>query len=190
MTRIELRSQINNLKHGEEASINGYEIKRLGTQWVLTKGDHIKRSFDLRSMESALDRILGIGQVPYTRKEKRQAKLQQRRVRAEERKEARFAKLSPVQLLRLEQAAELKQLKADLVSERKQARLDKVAARKAAVQAKKEKKAKAKVAKRHLKADAQFRKVAGKKATVAAKRKAKLRAKEAKAIEKRMKRSR
>lgn len=179
MTRIELRSKINNLKHGQEASINGYDIKKLGTQWVLRKGDHIKKSFDLTTMEAALDRILGDGQlIPVTRREKLKAKLQQR-------KESRVAKLSPVQLLKIEQANQLKQLKADLIAERKQARLDRIADKKAAVQSKAEHKLTQKVSKKLLKADAQFRKQAAKKAKLKAKRQSKVQLSEAKAIRRR-----
>jgi hypothetical protein len=76
MTQQELRIKLNSLKHGDHISVNGYDIKKLGTLWVVKKGDHIKKSFDSSLMETAIVKILGENQLtPLTKKETRAIKL-------------------------------------------------------------------------------------------------------------------
>lgn len=76
MTKQELRIKLNSLKHGDQTSINGYDIKKLGTLWVVKKGDHIKKSFDASSIDSAVVKILGENQLaPITKKEKKAIQL-------------------------------------------------------------------------------------------------------------------
>lgn len=155
MTRLEMKVKINSLKQGEQVSINGFDIKKLGTQWIVRKGDHIKKSFDLKTMDSAIEKILGEEVVaPITRKEKRAAKLYDKQVAQINKKNQKLIqknqKIADANAVKNQKAAEkqfIKDQKAAEVQSAKDLKAERIAQRQALKQAQKKKSKVAKVRK-------------------------------------------
>lgn len=79
MTHESIKKQLNELKKGEIISINGFDIRKMGIQWHVRKGDHYKRSFDFMEIDMLIARILKTSANPVTVQETKGSKREVRR---------------------------------------------------------------------------------------------------------------
>lgn len=57
MTKDQIRIQLNSLKRNGVININGYDIRRTGIQWHVTKGDHFRRTYAYSQIDALINKI-------------------------------------------------------------------------------------------------------------------------------------
>jgi hypothetical protein len=58
MTQQELKVKLNTLKQNQVIEINGFVIKKLGTQWILKKGDYFKKTYEFLEIDLLVKKVI------------------------------------------------------------------------------------------------------------------------------------
>lgn len=74
MTREEVRVTLTTMKQNEVVSLNGFEIKKKGTQWIAKKGDYFKRGYQFSDLDLLIDRLTAEEEGKKPRKQRRAEK--------------------------------------------------------------------------------------------------------------------
>lgn len=71
MADINIRATLGSLKRGEEVSLNGFTIKKVGVNWIVRKGDFFKKSYSEQELSALVEKLEGDAIEKVSRKVKK-----------------------------------------------------------------------------------------------------------------------